>query len=208
MPAEETMTKAEKILKKKDSIRAELDKAVPGPQSAELWREAAERLDSMLERYSGLPKGVRMHTDNYIFPSAAIYMTAQERIGQPAAYRVIEDAETKNTKALGRKLASMMRLPGMPAFFVNVWDPVSHIMFGSDNGFRNVFYPKTKGEFRMDITACPYCRYFTELGCPELTKIFCDNDERTYGDLPGILFKRTGTLGKGAARCDFYLKKL
>ncbi len=51
-------------------------------------------------------------------------------------------------------------------------------LFGSNSGFKNVFYPKKKGEHRMDVDACPYCRYFTELGCLALTKIFCANDER------------------------------
>ena len=60
----------------------------------------------------------------------------------------------------------------------------------------------------MDITACPYCRYFSELGCPELTKIYCENDDRTYGNLPGVKFDRTGTLGKGAERCDFHIRKI
>ena len=59
----------------------------------------------------------------------------------------------------------------------------------------------------LDIVACPYVRYFTELGCPELAKIYCANDDRVYGNLPGLEFKRTGTLGTGADRCDFYLRK-
>ena len=33
-------------------------------------------------------------------------------------------------------------------------------------------------------------------------------DERLYGDLPGLRFERTGTIGKGADRCDFYMKKV
>ena len=43
---------------------------------------------------------------------------------------------------------------------------------------------------------------------PALTRIFCTNDNRCYGSLPGIEFKRSGTLGTGANRCDFYLRKL
>ena len=39
------------------------------------------------------------------------------------------------------------------------------------------------------------------------TRIFCANDERCYGDLPGLEFRRTGTLGTGADRCDFFLRK-
>lgn len=95
----------------------------------------------------------------------------------------------------------------MKSLFVKAWDPMTRKMFGSKSGFQNVFYPKKKGEFRMDIVACPYVKYFTALGCPELTKIFCANDDRCYGNLPGLEFRRTGTLGTGASRCDFYMKK-
>ena len=79
--------------------------------------------------------------------------------------------------------------------------------FGPKNGFQNRFYPKETGVFRMDILACPYCRYFGELGCPELTKIYCANDDRVYGKLPGLRFERAGTLGTGADRCDFCIRK-
>ena len=41
-----------------------------------------------------------------------------------------------------------------------------------------------------DIVACPYVKYFTALGCPELTKIFCANDDRCYGNLPGLEFRK------------------
>ena len=83
----------------------------------------------------------------------------------------------------------------MKSLFVKAWDPMTRKMFGSKSGFQNVFYPKKKGEFRMDIVACPYVKYFTALGCPELTKIFCANDDRCYGNLPGLEFRRTGPLG-------------
>ena len=59
----------------------------------------------------------------------------------------------------------------------------------------------------MDILECPYNKYFTELGCPELTKIFCRNDELAYGNLPGLNFIRTTTLGRGGERCDFCLRR-
>ena len=36
------------------------------------------RLGTIMEKYPGIPKGVRVHTDNYIFPSAAIYLTLKE----------------------------------------------------------------------------------------------------------------------------------
>ena len=201
------MTGAEKIMKKKGIIKAELDKALPKSLSDSLWQEATERLDGFLSQYSSLPKGVHIHTDSRILPSAAIYLTVKDTVGQVKAYRIIEDAAVLGCRDIEKKLARLMKIPGMQSLFVKVWDPMTKKLFGAGNGFQNVFYPKKKGEYRMDVTACPYCRYFTELGCPELTKIFCENDERIYGHLPGLKFERTGTLGKGAGRCDFLLKK-
>ena len=134
-------------------------------------------------------------------------LTARERLGEETAFGIVENAAVELTDQLGRNLARLMRLPGMRSLFVRSWDPLVRKVFGPDNGFRNAFYPKQKGEYRMDVLACPYCRYFTELGCPELTRIYCENDERTYGNLPGIVFERTGTLGKGADRCDFRIRK-
>ena len=202
------MKTAAQIMKKKTAMRAELEKHLPEDETDALWQRATERLSAILTRYADLPKAMRFHTEDRIFPSAAIYLTAKERLGEEAAFGIVENAAVELTDQLGRKLARLMRLPGMRSLFVRIWDPLVRKVFGPDNGFRNVFYPRQKGEYRMDVLACPYCRYFTELGCPELTRIYCENDERTYGNLPGIAFERTGTLGKGADRCDFRIRKV
>ena len=202
------MNTAEKIMKKKAAIKAEMDKTLPKAQSDALWWEATAKLEGFLARYSSLPKGVHVHTDSRILPSAAIYLSLKDVIGREKAYRVIEDAAVRTCAGIEKKLQNMMKLPGMQSLFVKVWDPLPKKVFGAGNGFQNTFYPKKKGEYRMDVTACPYCRTFTELGCPELTRIFCENDERIYGHLPGLIFERSGTLGKGAERCDFCIRKL
>ena len=201
------MTTAQKIMKKKQFIKDEMDRQLTLKRSNFIWRKATKRLDSILDQYKDLPKGVHTHTDSFIFPAAAIYLTAKKYIPAEKAYSIIENAAVANTTAAREKLVKLMKIPGMAGLFVRMWDPVSRKMFGENCGFKNVFYPKEKNAYRMDIIACPYNRYFTELGCPELTKIFCENDDRTYGNLPGLKFIRTGTLGKGAQKCDFYLKK-
>ena len=201
------MTAAEKIMKKKEFIKHESDRQLPKAQSYKLWRKAAAEFDKILARYADLPKGIHTHTDNSIFPTAAIYLTFKAAIGEEKAYEIIEKAAAENAGAAGRKLAKLMRIPGMPSMFIKLWDPMTRKMFGERSGFRNRFYPKKKGEYRMDILECPYNKYFTELGCPELTKIFCRNDELAYGNLPGLNFIRTSTLGRGGERCDFYLRR-
>ncbi len=200
------MSTAEKLMEKKRIYKTEMEGFLSKGRSDALWRRSTERLEEILERYSSLPKSMRPHAER-IFPAATVYLTLKDEIGAEKAYAVVEDAAVAGCEGIAKKLQALMRIPGMPGLFIRVWDPLVKKVFGPSNGFQNVFYPKEKGKYRMDVTACPYCRYFAELGCPELTKVFCENDERIYGDLPGVRFERTGTLGKGAERCDFLLRK-
>ena len=133
------MNQADRIMKRKAFIKAEMDKALPKKQSDELWRKTADRLAEILTRYSALPKGVHTHTDNFIFPSAAVYLTVKEAVGQKMAYDIIEKAAFSNTHPMGKKLARLMKIPGMSSLFIKVWDPMTKKMFGPDNGFKNVF---------------------------------------------------------------------
>ena len=202
------MKTAKRLLDKKKAVLAEISERFGAEEGLKLRQAAEVRLDGILTRYASVPKGARVHTDHFIFPSAAVYLTVREASDEKTAFAVIEDAAVKNSRDVGRRLARWMRVPGMKDLFVRIWDPMTNRMFGEKNGFKNVFYPKKKGEYRMDVVSCPYVRYFAELGCPELTKIFCENDERCYGNLPGLAFLRTGTLGKGAERCDFCLRRV
>ena len=202
------MGKAARIMKKKKFIKDEMDRLLEKEISDAVWLGAERRLDAILKEYSSLPKGVRTHTDTFIFPAAAVYLSVKDIAGQQTAYQIIENASVRSCAGMNSRLKKMMKLPGMPDLFVRMWDPITKKMFSENSGFKNRFYLEKKGEYRMDILACPYCRYFNELGCPELTKIFCDNDERTYGNLPGLEFIRTSTLGKGGECCDFLVRRV
>jgi hypothetical protein len=202
------MTSSQKIMKKKVRFKAEIDSRLPENQSDALWQKASDRLAALLDQYASLPQGVRFHMENKILPAAAIYLTLKESIGQPEAYRVMENATFKTADAAAKKLSPLLRLPGMRSLFVKMWDPLTRKMFGENSGFQNVFYPKKKGEYRMDVVSCPYSRFFTELGCPELTKISCGADDHVYGNLPGLRFERTSTIGRGGERCDFCIRKI
>ena len=201
------MKTAKGIMKKKAFIKETMDKMLGKEKSDALWDKATVRLDGILREYERLPKGVRVHTDGFIFPSAAIYLSVKEELGEEVAYRIVEKAAEVNSTKIGNLLGKVMKIPRMDDLFIAVWNPMTKKMFGKDNGFENAFYPRKKDEYRMDVTVCPYCRYFRELGCFELTKIFCGNDERVYGNLPKIAFERSGTLGMGADRCDFCVRK-
>lgn len=193
-------------LDKKIGIKEGLIARVGKEEAEKIWLRAKENLRKIEERYPDISKGERMHAE-FIFPSAAIQLAIREIRGDSElGYKVISEHSWAKSKKMGEKLKKMAKIPGFKNFFVKLWDPITKKSFGPDSGFKNVFYPKKKGEYRMDIVQCPYDRYFTELETPELTKIFCINDECTYGDIPGLEFIRHTTLGTGGDKCDFHIR--
>ncbi len=204
----DTAARAAKLMRRMSFIKKEMEKTISVSRSEAVWNDATERLADILGSHDDLPSKVRAHTDKYIFPCAAIYLSLKESEGQKTAYSIVENATAEVSGSAGRMLARLMRVPGMKDLFVGIWEKISKRVYGPDSGFGNVFYPPKKGEYRMDIVSCPYCTYFAQLGCFELTKIFCDNDDRVYGHLPGLEFRRTGTLGRGDSRCDFFIRKV
>ena len=66
------MSTARQIMKKKSFIKAEMDRTMSKNQSDRLWLKSTKRLEKILTHYKNLSKGVHIHTDNYIFPAAAI----------------------------------------------------------------------------------------------------------------------------------------
>ncbi|MCR5651032.1 MAG: L-2-amino-thiazoline-4-carboxylic acid hydrolase [Lachnospiraceae bacterium] len=195
----------EKTLKGKKFIKQEIEKCLDPETAQEVWDNAHTRLGQFYGLYKDVPKKVAMHTDGFIFPAAAIYLALKE-YAPDKAYEIMKTTMKKKSERSGRSLAKMAKIPGFTRFFLSLWPPVSRKMFGEAAGFKNVFYPAEKGCFRMDITQCPYHRYLTELGCPELNILFCDNDVYSYGNIPGLKFTRTKTIGAGNELCDFRME--
>jgi len=201
----ELKKKTIKTLKGKDVFKKEISGRFSQTECDKVWRDAHKRLYKMYADHPDLPKGVAMHTDSFIFPAAAIYLAMKE-INPAIAMDVMRKVMAEKSGKTGEMIAKFCRLPGFKKFFLGMWDSMSHKMFGEASGFKNVFYPKEKGCFRMDITQCPYNRYLTEQGCPELNILFCENDVHSYGNLPGLKFTRTRTIGAGDDLCDFKME--
>ena len=125
---------AEQIMKGRRFIKGEMDKQFPNGD--ELWRKAEDKLGAIMGKHSGIKKGVRMHTDNYIFPSAAIYLTLREATDRESAYAVVENAAIKHSTDAGRKIANLLKLPGMERLFIKTWIPLTRKMFGANSGFK------------------------------------------------------------------------
>lgn len=196
-----------KTMRGKRTFKKEITARVSSTECEKIWRDSHRRLYNMYSEHQDLPKGVAKHTDLFIFPAAAIYLAMKE-VDPDMAYDVMKKIMAEKSAKTGKMIAKCCRIPGFRKFFLGMWDSMSHKMFGEASGFKNVFYPKDKRCFRMDITQCPYNKYLTEQGCPELTILFCENDIHAYGNLPGLKFSRTKTIGAGDDLCDFKMELL
>lgn len=201
----ELKKKTIKTMRGKKIFKDEIIKRLSSTEGKRIWVDAHRRLYRMYADHHDLPKGVAMHTDVFIFPAAAIYLAMKE-VDSDMAYDVMTKIMAEKSTKTGQKIAKCCKIPGFKKFFLKMWDSLSHKMFGETSGFRNVFYPKEKECFRMDIIECPYNKYLTEQGCPELNILFCENDVHSYGNLPGLKFTRTKTIGAGDELCDFKME--
>lgn len=65
-------------------------------------------------------------------------------------------------------------------------------------------YVEVEGGMGFDYTKCFYYDFLSERGVPELTRAYCDMDNRMMELMPdSIEFRREHFIGKGDDRCDF-----
>ena len=64
---------------------------------------------------------------------------------------------------------------------------------------------KTESIYAFNVTRCPYCELYRELGMDELGVAFscCRDEPFARGFNPGLRLTRTQTLMEGADHCDF-----
>lgn len=158
--------------------------------SPDIQQDILKRMDELIiEEQEYCDKGNYKHMAQ-ILTSIAIYEVLQRhRQSEQEAYRVVSEEMWKFLDPSG-----MQRL-AKKSFFLPLMKKIVPLGFkkGSGFGWRYTWYKDDpKNEFHFECNEC----------------IFCANDERCYGNLPGLEFKRAGTIGTGSDRCDFYLRKI
>ncbi|MBQ8641988.1 MAG: L-2-amino-thiazoline-4-carboxylic acid hydrolase [Clostridia bacterium] len=188
------------------NIKKDLVQRYGREAAARIWEKAGANLEELCGRYAHLPGKVKVHTDGNMFRNAAVYMAIKEEY--PAdALEILESGVEREGRRVAKILSILLHIPGMKRVMLFVFAKMLDSMFGEEAGFQCTKHCVSKNEVRFDVNRCPYCKYLTEIGCPEIIRFSCEVDDWIYGDLPGLAYSRTGTLGKGADRCDFCLKR-
>lgn len=105
-----------------------------------------------------------------------------------------------------RMFQRMAKLPGMFALLRKLIPRM--MMKGNGYGWDSVELNLGKNVCAFDTRQCIFATIFKRQGVPELGPCFCRIDDYLYSELPGIEFRRTGTVCRGDACCDFRFVKI
>ena len=183
-------------------LRRSLEDKIGKAEATRIFEQAGEELDRIMAQFPDIPKGERSHTDQYIFPRAALYRVLRSAFGEEAAMEMIDRTVNEQGEKMGAMLRKFTSLPLMERVFLKIFARMAKNMFGEKNGFAQRSYPTAKGTVRFDILDCTYYRYCQKCGCPELIHTFCNTDAYCFGNLSKIRFEREQTLEYGE-KCDF-----
>lgn len=173
-------------------------------QTDVLVNDAVELCNELCNKYKGLPKKEKIHTERMIFPRAAIYLQMIKYISREEAIALIEESVRIGVEPDRKRLHIATKIPFFRPLFFKIFHKMIGTMFNKDAGFEFKEIETDSKHYRVDVLQCPYMKYCELLGCKELTATFCLSDDRVYGNMCGITFERKGTIGRGSDKCDFY----
>ena len=185
-------------------LLGELRKKLGKEQTDVLVNDAVKLCNELCDQYKGLPKKEKIHTEQMIFPRAAIYLQMIKYISREEAISLIEESVRIGVEPDRNRLHIATKLPFIRPLFFKIFHKMIGTMFNGDAGFKFKEIEADNRHYRVDVLQCPYMKHCELLGCKELTSTFCLSDDRVYGNMCGIIFERQGTIGRGSDKCDFY----
>lgn len=188
------------------AYKKEIEASFTAEEAFELWKTAENHYRQLLSENAHVPKEVAVHTKENIFPAIAVYKAVRGNDSEKAL-GILEKGAAKVSEKSGKMLSKMLKIPGFKSIFMKIFSLGVKTTFGEKAGFSYRFHSDTSRDLEFDMLKCPYADYCKKYGCEEITHIFCKNDEYAYGNLPGIKFIRTETIGTGGSCCDFRFKR-
>lgn len=185
-------------------LLSELRKKIGNEQTDVLVNDAVSLCNELCDKYKDLSKKEKIHTEQMIFPRAAIYLQMIKYISCEESISLIEESVRIGVEPDRKRLHIATKIPFVSPLFFKIFHKMIGTMFNGDAGFKFAEIEFDSKHYRVDVLQCPYMKYCELLGCKELTGTFCLSDDRVYGDMCGITFERQGTIGRGNDKCDFY----
>ena len=185
-------------------VLGELRKKLGSRQTDVLIHDAVTLCNELCDKYKGLSKKERIHTERMIFPQAAFYLQMIKYISREESISLIEESVRIGVEPDRKRLNVVTKIPFIRPLFFKIFPKMIDTMFNEEVGFKTTEFESDNKHYRVDVLQCPYMKYCELLGCKELTGTFCLSDDCVFGNMSGITFERQGTLGQGSDKCDFY----
>lgn len=167
-------------------------------------RDAVRKLYArLLEENATSDKSLKPHLEMSIIPALAIHLGLQERgWDRSASPELIRVSVLEAARPTARFLRAAGRLP----FFFSVFRVMCRMPMRTTFGPSGWDFGTVRDdshEIHWDCTKCLCTDVFARHGAFELTDVFCQCDDVVYGGIPGAVWGRTRTLGRGDALRDF-----
>ena len=147
---------------------------------------------------------LKQHND-VIFVGVAIYNAIQElNYSKEAALKLTDEIFQSVAEGIANIIRKILKVPGLYKKVPAIVTKLVPKKYSESSGFKFKFYDVGKKRVKFDMTACPYHDICKNMGCEELTVIYCNNDDCCYGKMhPSLIWRRQKTIGRGDASCDF-----
>lgn len=150
-------------------------------------------------------KAIKWHMDKNMLPTIAMYLSFKKfEITYERAY----DYTAEILEIVCKKAQKKNEFLGKMPFGYNFFKLFCKEIMGKQypvEGWDTEWKKYDNEEIHFDFTSCIYAETTKKYNCPELCPLFCKNDEITLvGYSPNIIFKRSGTIGRGQSKCDFH----
>ena len=187
--------------------KSRLSSAMANVTDEKQRREIIMEYEALLKEHGGVNKMLMKHLQSAILPAVAIYrVLPRYGVAKTDTRRMIRQSVLDAAKPMGKVFHNLGKLPFFFALFRRMCKASMGSMFG-ESGWDMRFKSNNQKEIRWDCHSCFYSNVLSEYGMPELTPIFCESDDVMYGNIPGITWGRTKTIGCGAKICDFAFYK-
>lgn len=150
-------------------------------------------------------EAIRAHLQQKLFPPMAYYKTL--RANGLAQEEALGYVRLETQQAAQMKQRAMQKMALLPFAYTMYRMGVKNHMKKNfpPEGWEKEWVRCDGKEIHFDLHRCIYWELTQQYGCPELCCVYCENDDISFaGLMPKIRFERSGTLGNGAACCDFH----
>jgi hypothetical protein len=143
------------------------------------------------------------HLKKSILPAIAFYRVLQNSgYSKDKSIDIIRDSVFSVDEPRAKIIQSIGKMPFFFSLFRIMCRNSLKSVYGK-SGWDMRWISDTPYEMTWDCHSCFYEKEFSRHGVQELTVVFCQSDDKIYGNVPNVRWERTKTIGLGAEICDF-----